>query len=97
MSVADTICEKLYECFPQDALIDNGYPPTVAACKSDLREERGCAAAGVNDTCRGSEVFSRTNAEKCVRQLRASSCTQILAADDRADFAPACDDMCVVE
>ncbi len=97
ISVVDTTCEKLYECFSTRTLAELGLPPTVAGCKTQFRNERGCSAAAANDTCIGSEVFSRPNAEKCVRQMRAATCNQILSAEESTDYAPACDDMCVVE
>ena len=95
--VADSTCEKLYECFSASLLAENDFPSTLAGCKAMLREERGCEAADANDMCSGSEVFDETNARKCANQLQASSCNQVLSARVLADYAPACDRVCLVE
>ena len=95
--VADTMCEKLYECLPASTLANEGLPSTVAGCKTLLREDQGCDAADANDTCRGSEVYSAANARKCANQMRTASCNQFLSASGSEEYAPACDKICIVE
>ena len=93
--VADTECEKLYECLSDEQLALFGLTGTVASCKTQLREEYGCDAfTATKGNCKGSEVFKKDKADACVRQTGEASCNQVTSGDE---FAPACAEVCVVE
>ena len=92
--LADTFCERVYECFSSDELRNAGQPSSVAACKARERELMGCSAASGDDLCEGSERFHEGAADSCVAQLAAASCKQLRDGDD---YAPACDRVCSVE
>jgi hypothetical protein len=93
--VVDVACEKLYECLSDAELALIGYTGTVAACKTQGRDEAGCDAfTAEKGNCEGSEVFKKDKADDCVRQLSEASCNQVSSDDE---FAPACDQTCKVE
>jgi hypothetical protein len=93
--VVDTLCEKLFECLSDVELAGLGYTSTVAACKTQLRDEEGCDAfTATKGNCKGSEVFKKNKADDCVRQLGQASCNQVESSDD---YAPACEETCKVE
>jgi hypothetical protein len=49
------------------------------------------------NACTGSEVYHPDQAQKCIDQAKAATCSQILSSGgDTATFAPACDMVCVV-
>jgi hypothetical protein len=91
----DVWCEKLYECLTDADLAALGFTGTVAACKTQLRDEEGCEAfTAEKGNCKGSEVFKKDKADDCVRQVGEASCNQVTSGDE---FAPACDQTCKVE
>lgn len=93
--MVDTTCEKVYECLSDDELAGYGYPATVAACKTQLRDAEGCEAyTAAKGNCEGSEVFKKDQADACIRQVGEASCNQVTSDDT---FAPACDATCKVE
>jgi hypothetical protein len=91
----DTLCEKIYECLSDDELAAVGFPETVAACKTQLRDSEGCDAyTAAKGNCEGSEVFKKDKADACIRQVGEASCNQVSSEDT---FAPACEETCKVE
>jgi hypothetical protein len=94
--MADTFCEQFFECLSEEERSVLGLPSSVSSCKSQLREEQGCDAASADDACEGNETFKSANAEKCVSQFGSASCSQVRGGVIE-DYAPACEEVCVVE
>lgn len=91
---ADAICERVYECLTDAQREFLGFPDSIAACKSEQRDELGCDTATEEDACEGSETYHSDAAERCVDQLESASCSQIEGGED---YSPACDEVCTVE
>lgn len=94
--IADTFCDQFFECLSAEERGFLGLPDSLSACKSQMREEQGCEAASADDACEGNETFKRANAEKCINQFSKASCSQVRSGDFE-DYAPACEEVCVVE
>ena len=95
--MADTTCEKLYECISDADLAAAGFPASEAACKTQLRDEEGCEAyTAAKGNCEGSEIFKKDKADACIRQVGEASCNQV-SSEGFDEFAPACLETCTVE
>jgi hypothetical protein len=99
-NLAAAICAQVYKCLPAAAIDAEQFGTSEAGCVSMQKMEQGCDSITADNACDGSEKYHADQASKCVDQINAASCTQLIAAGTAGDLsaaAPACAMICVVD
>ena len=91
------MCSQIYKCLTPALITGLGFPDTEPACVSEQKAAQGCDSFTADNACTGSEKYHADQASKCVDQVNAAECSQILSSgENTAAYAPACDMICVV-
>jgi hypothetical protein len=98
-NLSAAICAQVYKCLPAAAIDPDQFGSSEPACVSMQNMEQGCDSVTADNACEGSEKYHADQASKCVDQINAASCSQLIAAGTGGDIsaaAPACAMVCVV-
>lgn len=97
-NTAVATCKQVYKCLTPALITAIGFPDTEAACVSEQKASLGCDSFTADNACTGSEKYHVDQHSKCVDQVNAAECSQVLAAGENVGtYAPACDMICVVD
>lgn len=84
-------CNKLYMCTTESIRASLGLMGPVETCITNLSNQVQCAAATDQKVCAGANPYSRQQAEMCIMEANAATCTQVIAnATNIAAYAPSC-------
>ena len=85
-------CESVYPCFSAEELRELDLPVLEEECPEQLVRELGCDKELVDEFCAEGERYDVAAARRCLEQSRSATCESVRAG---AEFAPACNEMCV--